>query len=97
MGMDEQTFAVINFKGYKSISKPYESDILLVSNEMELDLDDVLNSSAQFLIRHTESADQIKAGQMSHTVEDLYSMDSKYTIMVSKKDTKIDGEHIHIG
>jgi hypothetical protein len=48
-------------------------------------------------IRHTESADQIKAGQMSRTVEGLYSMDSKYTIMVSKKDTKIDGEHIHMG
>jgi type VI secretion system VgrG family protein len=50
MGMNEQTFAVINFKGYESISKPYEFDILLVSNEMELDLGDVLNSSAQFLI-----------------------------------------------
>jgi type VI secretion system VgrG family protein len=50
MGMDEQTFAVINFKGYESISKPYEFDILLVSNEMELDLGDVLNASAQFLI-----------------------------------------------
>lgn len=48
-------------------------------------------------IRHTEKYDQIKAGQMSRKSDGLYSMDSSYTIMVSKKDTKIDGERIHMG
>ena len=48
-------------------------------------------------IRHTEDFDQVKAGQMTREVSGLYSMDSKYTIMVSKKDTKIDGERIHMG
>ncbi|NOX93210.1 MAG: DUF3540 domain-containing protein, partial [Gammaproteobacteria bacterium] len=28
---------------------------------------------------------------------EMYSMNSKYTVMVSKKDTKIDGERIHMG
>jgi hypothetical protein len=48
-------------------------------------------------IRHTESYDQIKAGQMSRKADGVYTMDSSYTIMVSKKDTKIDGERIHMG
>jgi hypothetical protein len=48
-------------------------------------------------IRHTEDYDQVKAGQMTRKADGLYSMDSKYTVMVSKKDTKIDGERIHMG
>lgn len=48
-------------------------------------------------IRHTEQSDQIKAGNMTRQVKGLYSMDSEYTILVSKKETKIDGEHIHMG
>jgi hypothetical protein len=47
--------------------------------------------------RHTENYDQIKSGQMCRKTEGLYSMDSAYTVMVSKKDTKIDGERIHMG
>ncbi|MEA1967046.1 MAG: DUF3540 domain-containing protein [Thermodesulfobacteriota bacterium] len=48
-------------------------------------------------IRNTEANDQVKAGQMNRIVDEMYSMDSKYTVMVSKKDTKIDGERIHMG
>lgn len=48
-------------------------------------------------VRHTEGSDQVNAGQMTRKSEGLYSMDSKYTVMVSKKDTKIDGERIHMG
>lgn len=48
-------------------------------------------------IRHSEDSDMVKAGQMTRDVSGLYSMDSKYTILVSKKDTKIDGERIHMG
>jgi hypothetical protein len=48
-------------------------------------------------IRSSEQSDRVQAGQMSRDVKGMYSMDSKYTIMVSKKDTKIDGERIHMG
>lgn len=48
-------------------------------------------------VRKTEQMDQIQAGQMGRKVDGLYSMNSKHTIMVSSKDTKIDGEHIHMG
>ncbi|MBW1841497.1 MAG: DUF3540 domain-containing protein [Deltaproteobacteria bacterium] len=48
-------------------------------------------------IRHTEDYDQVKAGQMTRKTDGLYSMDSKHTVMVSRKGTKIDGERIYMG
>lgn len=48
-------------------------------------------------IRHTEESDQTKAGNMTRQVKGLYSMDSEHTILVSRKETKIDGQHIHMG
>ncbi len=48
-------------------------------------------------IRNSEESDMVKASQMTRDVSGIYTMDSKYTIMVSKKDTKIDGERIHMG
>lgn len=48
-------------------------------------------------VRKTEFSDQVQAAQMGRKVDGLYTMNSKHTIMVSQKDTKIDGEHIHMG
>jgi len=48
-------------------------------------------------VRKSDVSDQVQAAQMSRKVEGLYSMNSKHTILVSQKDTKIDGEHIHMG
>lgn len=48
-------------------------------------------------IRHSEESDLVRAGNMSRKAKGVYSMNSQHTIMSSKKDTKIDGEHIHMG
>lgn len=48
-------------------------------------------------VRKSEVSDQVQAAQMGRKVDGLYTMNSKHTIMVSQKDTKIDGEHIHMG
>ena len=48
-------------------------------------------------IRQSEQNDQVKAANMTRQVKGLYTMDSEHTVMVSKKDTKIDGERIHLG
>ena len=48
-------------------------------------------------VRNTEDNDQVKAGQLTRHAEGLLSMDSKHTIMVSKKSTKIDGDKILMG
>ncbi len=39
----------------------------------------------------------VKSGQMTRQTDGLYAMDSKHTIMNSKKSTKIDGEKILMG
>lgn len=48
-------------------------------------------------VRKSDSSDQVQAAQMGRKVDGLYTMNSKHTVMVSQKDTKIDGEHIHMG
>lgn len=48
-------------------------------------------------VRKSDTSDQVQAAQMSRKIDGLYSMNSKHTIMTSQKDTKIDGEHIHMG
>lgn len=51
----------------------------------------------QTYIRHTEDMDQTKAGNKKQQVEGLYRVDTETTLMMSNKDTKIDGQHIHMG
>lgn len=48
-------------------------------------------------VRKTDNSDQVQAAQMGRKVDGLYTMNSKHTIMISQKETKIDGEHIHMG
>lgn len=48
-------------------------------------------------VRKSDTSDQVQAAQMGRKVDGLFTMNSKHTIMVSQKDTKIDGEHIHMG
>lgn len=47
-------------------------------------------------IRHTEDHDQVQAGQLTRRTDGLFSMDSGNTVMISKKETKIDGEKIYM-
>jgi hypothetical protein len=48
-------------------------------------------------VRRSENSDNVKAAQMVRKSDGLYSLDSTHTVMISKKDTKIDGERIHMG
>lgn len=48
-------------------------------------------------VRRSAESDQVSAAQMDRKVDGLYSVSSKITMMISKKDTKIDGERIHMG
>ncbi|MCP3941790.1 MAG: DUF3540 domain-containing protein [Desulfobacteraceae bacterium] len=48
-------------------------------------------------IRSTEDSDMVKAGQVIRQTDGLYAVDSKYTMMTSKKSTRIDGEKILMG
>lgn len=47
--------------------------------------------------RMIEGVDQQRAGDVIHTVKNLYSMRSKQAAILAKKDIKIDAERIHMG
>ncbi|MCK5218927.1 type VI secretion system tip protein VgrG, partial [bacterium] len=49
-GMDKKTFTVISFKGFEAISKPYEFEIILVSDNTDIDPLMVLQNPAMFTI-----------------------------------------------
>ena len=44
-----------------------------------------------------EGADNLQAGYINRDAKEIYTMRSKYTVMSSDEDVKIDAEHIHLG
>lgn len=70
--------------------------VLLVSRVINTIARQIVERAKNY-IRRTEDFDQVNAGQMTRKADGLYSMNSKHTVMISKKDTKIDGERIHMG
>ncbi len=67
-------------------------------------ISDLINTSAKqslqkfvTYIRKTDQLDQTEAGQVGIQARSLYSVRSKHSMLISEKDTKIDGEHIHMG
>lgn len=48
-------------------------------------------------VRCTKENDMVKAGQLTRSAERLYAVDSKHTMMKSRKTTIIDGEKILMG
>jgi type VI secretion system secreted protein VgrG len=54
---EDYTFSVIHFTGHESLSQLYEFDISLVSDNADINLDVVLNYSAQLIIHREEGGD----------------------------------------
>ncbi len=79
----------------ETLRATYKS-VLLVSRVLSTMARHALSRVKNY-VRKTEDSDQVQAGNISRKTGGLYSMDSARTIMVSKKETKIDGEHIFMG
>lgn len=47
MGLDTNTFGIVNFKGYEAISKIYDFEIMLVSSKNAIDLQQKLGQVLQ--------------------------------------------------
>lgn len=47
--------------------------------------------------RQIEGVDQTKAGEMLTTIKNLFSLRSRQTAILAKKDIKVDAERIHMG
>ena len=54
--MPEDSFSVVKFKGVEGISRLYQYDILLASEDPDIDLKAVMQSAAIFTIHHEDEA-----------------------------------------
>ncbi|MCE5248700.1 type VI secretion system tip protein VgrG [bacterium] len=55
--LPDDTFAVVNFKGFEGISKPYEFTIMLVSGVPDIDLSGVLSNPAKLTFHREDGTD----------------------------------------
>ncbi|MFH1863003.1 MAG: type VI secretion system tip protein TssI/VgrG [bacterium] len=51
------TFAVVSFEGFEALSKPYEFEVMLVSEEGNLDLNSILQQPGKFIFHREEGGD----------------------------------------
>jgi hypothetical protein len=56
-----------------------------------------LTQRVKRLYRTVDEFEQVRAGRVDYLVEKLLSFRSRYTVLSSKEDVKVDGERIHIG
>ncbi len=56
-GLSADSFAVVSFKGYEAISTSYDFEILLLSANREIDLEEVLKSQAVLTIHRADGDD----------------------------------------
>ncbi|BCE02868.1 type VI secretion system Vgr family protein [Marinicellulosiphila megalodicopiae] len=61
-GVNKNSFAVINFEGFEALSKTYQFDILLVSKEKNIQLDDVIQNPVVFKIHRGDEDDVLFNG-----------------------------------
>jgi hypothetical protein len=71
-------------------------NIVILSKFISTMARQVINKFITYL-RHSEKFDQVKSANMTRSAKGLYALNSKQTVMLSEKDTKIDAERIHIG
>lgn len=60
------TFGVISMKGSEGISKPYEFEIMLVSDNLEIDFDVIMQGTAKLVFHRETGGDAIYNGIITH-------------------------------
>ncbi|MCX5830213.1 MAG: type VI secretion system tip protein TssI/VgrG [Deltaproteobacteria bacterium] len=64
--LPQDTFGVISMKGSEGISKPYEFEIMLVSDNLEIDFDVIMQNTAKLVFHRETGADAIYNGIITH-------------------------------
>jgi len=64
--LPEDTFGVISMKGSEGISKPYEFEIMLVSDNLEVDFDVIMQGTAKLVFHRETGGDAIYNGIITH-------------------------------
>ncbi len=61
-GLPKDTFGVINFNGTEGLSRPYEFDIMLVSDNMEVDVDSIMKNRGRLILHREDGEDTVYNG-----------------------------------
>ena len=69
--LEDDAFAVVNFKGFEGISKPYEFNIMLVSEVSDFDMSEVLKYPVR-LTFHREEGDDVHFNGILAEFEQLH-------------------------
>ncbi|MCX5855951.1 MAG: type VI secretion system tip protein TssI/VgrG [Deltaproteobacteria bacterium] len=64
--LPEDTFGVISMKGSEGISKPYEFEVMLVSDNLEIDFDVIMQGTAKLVFHRETGGDAIYNGIITH-------------------------------
>ncbi len=91
--------AIISYDNTTALGNEFQASfktVRLISNLINTMANQVIDKFKGY-IRSTEDNDMVKAGNLNRQTDGLFSLDSKHTIMNSKKSTKIDGEKILMG
>lgn len=68
-GVDHNTFTVVSFEGFEALSKPYQFEILLVTDNPSVDVEKLMQFSAQFIIHRQGDDDVIFNGVLAEFEE----------------------------
>jgi len=60
--LPEDTFGVISMKGSEGISKPYEFEVMLISDNLEIDFDVIMQGAAKLVFHRETGGDAIYNG-----------------------------------
>ena len=73
-GLDSDTFAVVDFTGEEGLSQTYHFEIMLVTDNADIDLGSVLKNPAQFTI-HRDEGDDVDFHGILSNFEQLHEVD----------------------
>jgi type VI secretion system secreted protein VgrG len=72
--LPDDTFGVVHLSGSEGISKPYEFEIMLITNNLEVDFQAVMQKRAKLIFHRPEGGDAVYNGIVAHFAQ-LHEVD----------------------
>jgi len=72
--LPDDTFGVVHLSGSEGISKPYEFEVMLITNNLEVDFEAVMEDRAKLIFHRPEGGNAVYNGIVAH-FEQLHEVD----------------------
>ncbi len=70
------TFAVVSFKGFEGISRPYQFEIMLVSDDLKVDFGQIMNKKARIVFHREEEGGDVFYNGIIANFEQLHEINN---------------------